>query len=254
MLVVRYMKRLVALVSFFVLLSCIPQSLHGQDAQPPDQSAQRLIEPATTKPTSNPPEPQHKRIFGILPNYRTFPSMADYQPLDTKGKFKIATQDAFDRGTFVLAAAFAGYGQAKNSTPQYGQGVEGYSKYFAASFANWAIGDYMTEAVFPTMLHQDPRYFRKGEGSGFSRFGYAVKQIFWTRQDSGRGMFNFSEIGGNSAAVAISQAYTPNSRTPGDALSMLGLQVGLDMGSNVLKEFWPDIARKFGRKHASQIP
>jgi len=208
--------------------------------------------PGSSKPaTSNPPQPEHKRILWLIPNYRTFPTLANYQPLTAKGKFKIATQDAFDRGTFALAAAFAGYGQLRNSTPSYGQGVEGYAKYFGASFTDWSIGDYMTEAVYPVLLHQDPRYFRKGQGSGTSRLLYAVKQIFWTRQDSGRGMFNFSEVVGNSTATAISEAYYPNNRDAPDAVSKLGLQIGLDMGSNILKEFWPDIAGKLSHKHAN---
>ena len=64
-------------------------------------------------------------------------------------------------------------------------------------------------------------------------------------------MFNFSEIGGNSAAVAISQAYYPESRTAGNAVSKLGIQVGVDMASNVVKEFYPEIRRALRRKHTA---
>src|SRR5207302_7759242 len=154
-----------------------------------------------------PTEPEEKRLFGIIPNYRTAPSLVHYQPLSTSEKFKLASQDAFDRGTFLLAAAFAGEGQLTNGNPSFGQGVKGYAHYFVTSYADWAIGDYMTEAILPAMLHQDPRYFRKGTGTGFQRLTYAMRQIFWTHTDSGGHMFNFSELGGNAAAVAISQAY-----------------------------------------------
>src|ERR1035438_7355423 len=130
-----------------------------------------------------------QRILGIIPNYRTYPSLIDYKPLTPKEKFNIATQDALDRGTFVQAGLFAGYSQAINANPSFGQGVKGYSHYFVTSYADWAIGDYMTEAVLPTMLHQDPRYFRRGTGSGPGRLIYAVRQIFWTRTDSGGHMF-----------------------------------------------------------------
>ncbi|MDR3700838.1 MAG: hypothetical protein P4L56_14430 [Candidatus Sulfopaludibacter sp.] len=191
-----------------------------------------------------------KRILGIIPNYRTYPTLLEYKPISAKEKFGIATEDAFDRGTFVLAAEFAGYSQLTKASPSFGQGVEGYSHYFVTSFADWSIGDYMTEAVFPVMLHQDPRYFRRGTGSGPSRLLYAVGQLFWTRTDSGGHMFNFSEIGGNAAAAAISQAYYPENRTAGDAITKLGIQVGMDAASNILKEFWPDLHRKLSRKHA----
>jgi hypothetical protein len=106
----------------------------------------------------------------------------------------------------------------------------------------------MTEAVFPTLLHQDPRYFRHGTGSGWSRLRYAMGQVFWTHRDSRRMQFNYSEVIGNSTAVAISNAYYANNRTASDAISRLGMQLGVDMAANILKEFWPDLERKFRRK------
>lgn len=107
----------------------------------------------------------------------------------------------------------------------------------------------MSEAVFPTLLHQDPRYFRRGTGSGFSRLSYAMEQIFWTHPDSGGTQFNYSEIVGNSAAVAISNTYYADNRTARDAVSKLGFELGVDMAANILKEFWPDLQRTFRRKH-----
>ena len=89
------------------------------------------------------------RILGIIPNYRTFPSLKNYTPLKASEKFKIASEDAFDRGTLVMAAAFGGLGQLTNANRPFGQGVAGYSRYFGASYGDLVIGDYMTEAIFP---------------------------------------------------------------------------------------------------------
>lgn len=107
----------------------------------------------------------------------------------------------------------------------------------------------MSEALYPTVLHQDPRYFRRSIGTGWSRLGYAVGQIFRTHTDSGRGQFNFSELLGNSTAAAVSTAYYPASRNVQSVATKFGVQIGVDMASNVLKEFWPDLNRMFGRKH-----
>ncbi len=164
-------------------------------------------------------------------------------------KFKIATEDSFDRGTAALAVLFAGEAQLTNATPAFGQGVKGYARYLGTSYADFVIGDMMTEAIYPVILHQDPRYFRRGTGSVWSRLGSAAGQIFWTHTDSDHTQFNFSEIIGNSTAVAISIAYYPDNRTATNAVSKLGVQLGVDMASNILKEFWPDINRKFSRKH-----
>jgi hypothetical protein len=200
-------------------------------------------------PTPNPAQPEDKRIFWIIPNYRTSPSLHPYEPLTAKEKFKIATEDSFDRGTVALAVLFASEAQLTNATPAFGQGVTGYARYLGTSYADFVIGDMMTEAIYPVMLHQDPRYFRRGTGSIWARLGSAAGQIFWTHTDSDHTQFNFSEVIGNSTAVAISTAYYPDNRTTTNAVSKLGVQLGVDMASNILKEFWPDINRKFSREH-----
>lgn len=218
---------------FTVTLACSAQTT-------PQQSADRVMQA----------EPQtDKRLFGIIPNYRTSPSLVHYEPLTSKEKFKLASEDAFDRGTFLLAAGFAGKDELTNASPSFGQGVKGYAHYFVTSYADWAIGDYMTEAIWPSLMHQDPRYFRRGNGRALSRLTYAMGQIFVTHNDSGHTTFNFSEIGGNATAAAISQAYHPDNRDTASAASTFAVQIGVDMASNIMKEFYPDLRRALSRKH-----
>jgi hypothetical protein len=211
------------------------------------QSAQEDPTPSDTR-VPQPVPLESKRIFGVIPNNRTSPSLTDYRPLSTKEKFEIARQDSFDRGTVVLAAAFAGDAQLTNANPSFGQGIKGYSRNFGAAFGDLVIGNYLSEAVYPALLHQDPRYFRRGNGSGWSRLRYSVGQIFWTHTDSNRTQFNYSEILGNSTAVAISNAYYPDNRDAIGAGAKFGMQIGVDMASNILKEFWPDVIRRFSRR------
>jgi len=203
--------------------------------------------PDTTPATTQDSESKH--LFWVMPNYRTSPSLTDYQPLTVRKKFKVAADDSWDRGTLALAAIAGAENQLSNSNRAFGQGAAGFGWYFGTSYADFVIGDYMTEAVFPSLLHQDPRYFRRGTGSFWSRLGYAIGQSFWTHNDSGRSGFNYSEWLGNSAAVAISNAYYADNRSARDNLSQLGTQVGIDTAGNVLKEFYPEIVRKFTRKH-----
>jgi hypothetical protein len=233
--------------SVFVLLAslCIPSLFCQRAASEPSSDAVNVA--SQPPPLENATE--NKRIFGIVPNYRTSPSLKNYKPLSPKDKFAIARQDSFDRGTVVLAAAFAGEAQLSNANPSFGQGVKGYARNFGTSYADFVIGNYMSEALFPTLLHQDPRYFRRSIGSKWSRLGYSMGQIFWTHADTGHSQFNCSEILGNSTAVAISNAYYPDNRTAANAAEKLGTQLGVDMASNVLKEFWPDVSRRFSRKN-----
>jgi hypothetical protein len=195
------------------------------------------------------PAAENSRIFGIIPNNRTSPSLKNYKPLSPGKKFEIARQDSFDRGTVVLAAIFAADAQLTNANPAFGQGVRGYARNLGTSYGDFVIGNYMSEAIFPTLLHQDPRYFRRSTGGKWSRLGYSTGQIFWTHTDADRTQFNYSEILGNSAAVAISNSYYPDDRNAGAAVEKLGIQLAVDMASNVLKEFWPDVSRRFSRRN-----
>jgi len=226
--------------------SCSFLALGQQNADPP-------VQPGTIA-TRNQLEPENKRILGVIPNYRTSPSLTEYKPLTPGEKFVIAAQDSFDRGTVVLAAVFAGQAQLTNSNRSFGQGAAGYGRYFGTAYADFVIGNYMTEGIYPTLLHQDPRYFRRGTGSGWSRLGYAMGQIFWTHSDSGRMQFNYSEFVGNSTAVAISNAYYQENRDASSAVVKLGVQVGVDLAANVLKEFSSDLNRKFFRRHRDDKP
>lgn len=218
----------------------------------PGSSTGRASRAVPVQP-AQPQEQLPKHIFWIIPNYRSHPSLKNAKPLTARQKFRLAARDSFDPGTFLLAGIWAGIGQASRSTPSYGQGMAGYGRYYGAAYGNLMIGDFMTAAIFPTLLHQDPRYFRRGTGSTRSRLGYAMGQIFFTHGDNGRTQFNFSEIGGNATAVAISSAYDPGNRSASNAAGTLGIQLGLDMAGNILKEFAPDLHRKAHLKNHPSV-
>jgi hypothetical protein len=191
-----------------------------------------------------------KRLFGIIPNRRSHGSLKESKPLTSKEKFNISIRDSFDPGNLLLTGAVAGIAQANNSIPSYGQGMAGYGQYYGATFGDNTIGRVMTTGLYPSLFHQDPRYFRRGSGSVLSRLGYAMSQVIVTHGDNKRIQFNFSELCGRSTAVAISNAYNPDKRNAGQAAGKLGWQVGLDVAGNILKEFGPDLSRKFHVGHS----
>jgi hypothetical protein len=223
-----------------ILLACTFAAM-GQDATPPPAAAPP---PGQIQPGQTQPPPPDKRVFGVLPNYRTANESAVYQPITAKQKFIIASKDSFDYPLVGLAAFIAAYGQLDNSHPEFGQGWAGYGRRVGTSYADQAIGNMMTEGIFPSILHEDPRYFRRGYGSVWSRTVYAATRVFVTRTDSGGTRFNFSEVLGNAAGTAISNAYYPDNRDAVDNIEKLGSQIGIDAASQVLKEFWPDIKHK----------
>ena len=196
--------------------------------------------------------PPDKRVLGVLPNYRTANETGVYTPITVKQKFTIASKDSFDYPLLLLGGAIAGIGQLTNDNPSFGQGMAGYARRFGTSYGDQAIGNMMTEAIFPAFLHEDPRYFRRGYGSKWSRTFYAASRVFVTRTDAGNWRFNYSEVFGNAAAVAISNSYYPDNRRVGANVEKLGQQIGIDAFSQVLKEFWPDVKRKFFQRHKDE--
>jgi hypothetical protein len=222
-----------------LLLACSFAAM-GQDAPPAAASDPPTLQPGQTQ---QPPAPD-KRVFGVLPNYRTANATAVYMPITVKQKFTIAAKDSFDYPLVGLAAFIAAYGQLENSHPQFGQGWAGYGRRVGTSYADQAIGNMMTEGIFPSLLHEDPRYFRRGYGPFWSRTWYAATRVFVTRTDAGGTRFNFSEVLGNATGTAISNLYYPDDHTVGDNVEKLGQQIGIDAISQVLKEFWPDIKHK----------
>lgn len=187
---------------------------------------------------------QTKRILWIYPNFRSVSASTYLPPLSFREKMWLATQDSFDYSAFIYQGIVAGISMAQKSQPAFGQGAAGYGQYYAHTFADGTIENYMVEGFVPTLTKQDPRYYTLGHGGFFKRTGYAVSRLLITRTDSGRETFNFSEIVGAGAAAGIGNAYYPGS---GDmwvkTYQRWGSQIAQDGLSFVAKEFWPDINR-----------
>ncbi len=233
----------------------------AQDATSADASSSVEVKPQEPAPEpgksqetaiGQPGVVQDKRIFGVLPNYRTAEGSVPYSPITVKQKFTIATKDSLSPPSYVLGGLFAGLSQFNNSNPSFGQGVEGYAKRYGTNTGDQVIGNYLTEAIMPSLLHEDPRYFRKGHGSGAGRVLYALSRVLVTRTDSGSTRFNFSEFIGNGAVASIGNLYYPDDKGFSPTMQRMFTQIGTDAISNVLKEIWPDVKRKYLHKGAGQ--
>jgi hypothetical protein len=193
---------------------------------------------------------QDKRAFGVMPNYRTADGTAPFHPITTKEKFTIATKDSFDGPVFLTTGLFAGLSQLEGTDNNvYGQGVKGFAHRYGINYADQVIGNYFPEAIVPTLLHKDPRYFRKGEGPKWGRLWYAVNHIVVSKNDHGVTTFNSPEILGNALASLTVMSYHSHERTLGGGLYQWGVTyIGADMVGQILKEFWPDVKRHYSHK------
>lgn len=219
----------------------------GQTAQLPDAPGTTQAQSKTSGIVQHDGkhEPSKNHILWIIPNYRSDENLGEIKALTPAEKMKVSLEDSFDPSAFLVAGIFAGMSMAEKQYGSFGMGAQGFGKYYGGAFADQAIGNIMTEGLFPVILHQDPRYFVKGTGGCWRRTGYAIGREFITRGDDGRNHFNTSELAGNAVAAGISNLYYPAAdRSFGNTADKWGQQIALDTFFNIAKEFWPDVRNK----------
>ncbi len=179
----------------------------------------------------------NQRVLGILPNFYSS-YVWDAAPLVTKQKFKMAVRARSDPFIFIATGIAAGIQQARNTYSSFGQGTEGYAKRYGAAYATGTASRFLGSAVYPTIFHQDPRYFYKGSGSFGARAWYAMTRSVVARGDNGKWQPNYSHILGGMTAGAISNLYYPDKeRGVGLTFENAGLGIGFTAAGNLVREF-----------------
>lgn len=181
---------------------------------------------------------EQQRLLAVIPNfYATY--VADAVPMSTKQKFGLAWKAAIDPTSFLIAGIIAGGEQASNSFPGYGQGAVGYANRFGAAYGDFFIGTYVSNAILPSLLHQDPRYFYKGTGTIKSRVLWALARSVMARGDNGKWQPDYSGIGGSLASGAISNLYYPEGSRHGFETTLNNTLIGIATGAgvNIMQEF-----------------
>ncbi|MFZ0317592.1 MAG: hypothetical protein WAL56_00575 [Candidatus Sulfotelmatobacter sp.] len=145
---------------------------------------------------------------------------------DGAGKYILSLHQAFDISAHIGNAFQAAMQQAANGQPDYGQGWGGYGKRVVAAEGDQITSSILIYGFLPSILHEDPRYFRQGKGSTMGRAWYAFNRTFVTRTDNGTSRFNNSVIFGQAISCGISTSYyPPQDRTFNRALSNWGVNL-----------------------------
>ena len=196
---------------------------------------------------------EKQRVMGVMATFNTTRNM-DAAPLSSGQKYKLFFKSATDPWPFLLAGVVSSFDQATNSPPEWGQGWGPYAQRFGADYSDYFIGNFFGNAVLPSLLHEDPRYFQKGKGKVISRIFWAAGSSFWCKRDNGGWGPNYANVAGNFIGAAIGRAYHPPSERDVRDTLMDGLTVTIEgMPGAELIEFWPDIARAHRRKQAEKL-
>jgi len=180
---------------------------------------------------------EQQRILSFFPNiwvtYEAHP-----EPLTGKMKFHLAYKSLTNPAFFARTVAWAGVQQARDNPSEWHQGTEGYSKRLGAGFADAVTGSLISNAILPTLLHQDPRYFYDGTGTKWSRARHAMAAPFVCKGDNGRWQPNYSQMGGSLIGYSIATAYYPSSnRNAGYVFQTFGIDMGLHVVGSLAQEF-----------------
>jgi hypothetical protein len=191
-----------------------------------------------------------ERVMGIDSSAHATASQ-NICPLSAGQKFQVWVRRSYSPVNFLAAAADAALWQATQPAREggYGQGWDAYGSRFGASLADTETSRFFQTFLFPSLLHEDPRYFRQASGTTGHRFGYAISRVLVARTDDGRHRFNFSEVSGAFLSAALTNAYYPDAdRNAPRTMRAAGMNLAASAGWNVFYEFGSDVLRKLKGK------
>jgi hypothetical protein len=238
-------------LTLLTVISMVACSRIGSGA-PAQEGDDPSADPGSVEPAAAHAVPLNDaRILKVIPDYQTVRDTSHpIAPMTAAQKWRLAlreTVDPFNLGTAAMTAAFS---QHDNQTPRYGEGWPNYGKRFGAAVADFGNQSLLSAGLFATLLHQDPRYFRRGpEAAILPRALYSLTRLFVCRSDAGRQVFNASNLLGMSVGIAASNIYYPSASRTGTVMaSRIETSLFGGVTGNLLSEFWPDLERKFLRK------
>jgi hypothetical protein len=148
--------------------------------------------------------------------------------------------------TLLPALYSASYEQLFNTDPKYGRDAGAFGEKFGASMLRSASVRVFADGIFPTAFHQDPRYYRIGQGNAFHRGPLSAKQALIRRGDNGNDQFNYSGIAGRAVAAALVTTYYPEPSVTGKVVGLTFVtSIATDAGGNLVLEFLPNLIREF---------
>lgn len=237
-----------------LILTC---ALASAQAPPPD--ATESSSAATMASAGSPPVApsatrmeQMKSMIKLQVNRaidgKTSPSLNEWKPLTAREKFNVFLHSTYSPRTFANAAIDEAADRARGNhlNREYETGFRGVGQRYGINLATNETDVFFQRFLFPTLLRQDPRYFRNPDLPFFQRALYAMSRVLITRTDNGGQAFNSSRILSVAASRAVSDLYVPGERQGMHPIAAcVSFTLLRDAGVNLAHEFWPDVRRKF---------
>lgn len=178
----------------------------------------------------------------------SYPTLEEWKPLTSREKFQVFLHSTYSPWTFANAAVDQATDHVKGRrlNQEYETGFRGVSQSYGIALATSETDVFFQRFLFPTLLKQDPRYFRNPSLPFLKRVMYSMSRVVITRTDSGGQTFNASRVLGSAASQAVADLYVPGQKQGMHPIAgCISYNLLRDMGMNLMHEFWPDLRRKF---------
>ncbi len=235
-------------------------ALPSSAAAEADQSNPRIQQDSTVPVDANGnPIPldrlQPKRILGFMPNFRTVSGGAAAHPPGWKYNFTVATHQATDYSTFIFLGLTSLTAEGMNMHASLGKGVGGFYAYTWRGFLDKTDNTYLSAWLLPSLIHEDTRYYALGDGHSVPiRALYVISRQAVAKTYGGRQTPNIAGLGGKVLTQVVSRTYYPPSATSFPVLaSKFGYSVMRDVIFSSIREFYPDAAAHYIRKHREKV-
>lgn len=174
---------------------------------------------------------------------KRFLNQKDAGPLSPPDKARLAVRDVLDPFNGATILFDAGIAVGANANSVYGPGMKGFGKYVGVSYTQDISTEFFATFLVPSLLHQDPRYFRRPQAPVRERIVHSLTHVVWSQGDDGHGMLNYGALVGGAASLAVSNLYVPGQQTNlAASVQRYGIAMATAPIDNVISEFLPDVA------------
>lgn len=237
-------------VLFFLIVPAVGQGTPPLD---PSHPAPPQIENEDTGTPPTPPASTVQQMTTMIKEKvnqaiegRNYPSLDQWQPLSTKEKFQLFLRRSYSPRTFESTGIDALKDTIRNDNPEYERRFMGLGQHYGVDLGTSETEVFFEQFLMPSILRQDPRYFRNPSLPFTKRAIYSLSRVFVTHADSGHETFNASRMIGGAAAQSLADLYVPGQE---QGLHPIVKRVTFDLARdavfNLVHEFWPDVRRKF---------
>lgn len=173
------------------------------------------------------------------------PKDVPYRPMSGDERWRMFVNDEFKNlGGYTRAIGTSIIDQRQDRPEAWEQNAGGYARRFGSRFGKFAVSSGIEHST-AYLLGHDPRYIRCRCEGFFPRFGHALAYQVVSYNREGKRVFYGSRLLGAFGGEAVSTAWLPGQKWYVEGYQGAIQQISLGTAFNVVREFGPELKRKF---------